>query len=690
MKTNLEIDISRMHCESCVKILTESLTDLEGVVNVDISLKDNKGKIIFENSLINSNNILDTVEKEGYGAKIVSEEVDNLMDNKNNSGIEILKKSILSGSPIKILLESKIEADGKMTRGEKNDFIFEGKINNSKQAEFDIPENIDSDNFINKFLSSINFFNVFDSFLKQDEIKDSKKEKDSNTVIEKTSTISSIEKNKRVSLSISGMHCASCSSIIERTLKKIPGISSASVNFGSEKALVIYDESVVNIDSIIKAIKKAGYAHNLIKDNDDGFENKKNLREISVLRKKFLFGLILSLPMFYFMLLDFFKWLPGSGIIPPYVALISLILATPVQFIIGLGFYKGAWSSLRMRTFNMDSLIAIGTSVAFFYSLYSYVSYVLINNSFIGLSGLKISDIYFETAAFLITFVLLGKWLEKKTKGQTSDAIRKLMGLQAKTARVIKNGAVVDMPVEEVVHGDIVLVRPGEKIPVDGKIVRGTSYVDESMVTGESLPVEKKIGDNIIGATINKNGSVEFEATKIGSETVLSQIIKLIEDAQGSKAPIQSFADRISAWFVPAVIGIASITFLIWFFVLKSGLSFSLMGFTAVIVIRCPFALGLATPTAIMVGTGKGAEHGILIRSAEALERLYKINTILLDKTGTLTEGKPRVTDIIAADTYTQDDLLRLAASVEHDSEHPLAEAVGKAAGEKGQIGRDK
>ena len=678
MKTTLEIDISRMHCESCVKILTESLTDLEGVVNVDISLKDNKGKIIFENSLINSNNILDTIEKEGYGAKIVSEEVDNLMDNNNNSGIEILKKSIPSGSPIKILLESKIEADGKMTRGEKNDFIFEGKINNSKQAEFDIPENIDSDNFINKFLSSINFFNVFDSFLKQDEIKDSKKEKDSNTVIEKTSTISSIEKNKRVSLSISGMHCASCSSIIERTLKKIPGISSASVNFGSEKALVIYDESVVNLDSIIKAIKKAGYAANLIKDNDDGFESKKKLRETSVLRKKFLFGLILSLPMFYFMLLDFFKWLPGSGIIPPYVALISLILATPVQFIIGLGFYKGAWSSLRMRTFNMDSLIAIGTSVAFFYSLYNYVSYVLINNSFIGLSGLKISDIYFETAAFLITFVLLGKWLEKKTKGQTSDSIKKLMGLQAKTARVIRNGLAVDIPINEVVHGDIVLVRPGEKIPVDGKIIRGTSYVDESMVTGESLPVEKKIGDNIIGATINKNGSVEFEATKIGSETVLSQIIKLIEDAQGSKAPIQSFADRISAWFVPAVIGIASITFLIWFFVLKSGLSFSLMAFTAVIVIACPCALGLATPTAIMVGTGKGAEHGILIKGGEPLEAAEKIKAIIFDKTGTLTKGKPEVTDVVSLGNYDEDEIILLAASIEKSSEHPLAEAIFK------------
>jgi Cu+-exporting ATPase len=680
MKTNLEIDISGMHCDSCAKLITESLADLEGVIGAEISQKDNKGKVIFENSLINSNNILDAIGKEGYGAKIVSEEVDNLKES-NDSGIEILKKSIPSGSPFKILLESRVEADGKITRGEKNDFIFEGKINNARQAEFDIPENIDSDNFINKFLGSINFFNAFDSFLSQDKInqdkdKDLKKEKDSKTVIEKTLTLSSVEKNKRVSLSITGMHCASCSSIIERTLKKIPGVGSASVNFGSEKALVIYDESVVNLENIIKAIKKAGYAANLIKDNDDGSENKKNLKEISVLRKKFLFGLILSLPMLYFMLLDFFKWLPGSGIFPPYVALISLILAIPVQFVIGLGFYKGAWSSLRMKTFNMDSLIAIGTSVAFFYSLYNYVSYVLINNSFIGLSGLKIPEIYFETAAFLITFVILGKWLEKKAKGQTSDAIKKLMGLQPKTARIIRNGLAVDIPINEVTHGDIVLVRPGEKIPVDGKITSGTSYVDESMVTGESIPVEKKIGDNVIGATMNKNGSFEFETTKIGSETVLSQIIKLIEDAQGSKAPIQSFADRISAWFVPIVISIAAITFLIWFFVLKGGVSFSLMAFTAVIVIACPCALGLATPTAIMVGTGKGAEYGILIKGGEPLEAAGKVKSIIFDKTGTLTKGKPEVTDIVSLGSYDEDEILSIAASIEKSSEHPLAEAI--------------
>jgi Cu+-exporting ATPase len=603
MKTNLEIEISGMHCESCAKILTESLSDLEGVMEINISQEDNKGKVIFENTLVDPDSIINTIEKEGYGAKIVSEKAD---ESVSNNEIEIIKKSIPSGSPFKILLESRIEADGK--------------------------------------ISSKNI----------------------------------AEKKKRISLSISGMHCASCSAIIERSLKKIPGISSASVNFGSEKALVTYDESVVNLDSIIKAIKKAGYAANLIKDNDDEFESKKKLKEITSLRRKFLFSLILSLPMLYFMLLDFFKWLPGGGILPSYIALTSLILAAPVQFIAGLGFYKGAWSSLRMRTFNMDSLIAIGTSVAFFYSLYNYVSYVLINNSFIGLSGLKIPDIYFETAALLITFVLLGKWLEKKAKGQTSDAIKKLMGLQAKTVRVIRGGAAVDIPINEVIHGDIVLVRPGEKIPVDGKIISGTSYVDESMVTGESIPVEKSVGDTVIGATMNKNGSFEFEATKVGSETVLSQIIKLIEDAQGSKAPIQSFADRISSWFVPIVIGLASITFLIWFFVLKSGLSFSIMAFTAVIVIACPCALGLATPTAIMVGTGKGAEHGILIKGGEPLEAAEKIKAVIFDKTGTLTKGKPEVTDVVSLGNYDEDEIITLAASIEKSSEHPLAEAIFK------------
>ncbi|OGY71743.1 MAG: copper-translocating P-type ATPase, partial [Candidatus Jacksonbacteria bacterium RIFCSPHIGHO2_02_FULL_44_25] len=394
--------------------------------------------------------------------------------------------------------------------------------------------------------------------------------------------------------------------------------------------------------------------------------------------KKFVCGLVLSLPMLYFMLLDFFWFLPGRVAILPYIGIVSLILTTPVQFIIGAGFYKGMWSSLRMKTFNMDSLIAIGTSTAFFYSLWQFASYVAETGSVVGLNGEKIPEIYFETAAFLITFVILGKWLEAKTKGSTSDAIKKLMGLKAKTARVSKNGVVADVPIDQVIVGDIIVVRPGEKIPVDGTVLKGQSSVDESMITGESIPVEKNPGATVIGATINKHGSFEFTATKVGSETTLAQIIRIVEEAQGSKAPIQAFADRISAYFVPVVIVLAIITFLVWYLVLGASLAFSLMAFTAVIVIACPCALGLATPTAIMVGTGKGAEHGILIKGGEPLEAACKVKAIVFDKTGTLTKGRPEVTDVVSATMADEEKIVSIAASLEKLSEHPLAEAIVK------------
>lgn len=482
-------------------------------------------------------------------------------------------------------------------------------------------------------------------------------------------------KQNKSNLSLSGMHCASCAGIIERTIKKLDGVESANVNFATEKALVKFDEEKISEDKIIEAVKKAGYKATAINEKDKNFETNKREAETNSLRSKFIAGLILSIPMLYFMLLDFFKFLPGSSSLPPYVGIISLILAIPVQFIIGAGFYKGAWSSLKMKTFNMDSLIAIGTSTAFFYSLINYILYFINNQSLIGLSGEKIPQLYFETAAFLITFVLLGKWLEAKAKGKTSDAIKKLMGLQAKTARVIRNGKTEDIAIDEVVSGDIIVVRPGEKIPTDGEITKGSSAVDESMVTGESMPIEKNIGDKVIGATINKNGSFEFVATKVGSETTLAQIIRLIEDAQGSKAPIQAFADKISAWFVPAVIVIAALTLIIWL-LLGASISFALMAFTAVIVIACPCALGLATPTAIMVGTGKGAEYGILIKGGEPLEQTEKIGAVIFDKTGTLTNGKPEVTDVIGLGSSDDNELVKIAASIEKSSEHPLAEAI--------------
>jgi Cu+-exporting ATPase len=400
-------------------------------------------------------------------------------------------------------------------------------------------------------------------------------------------------------------------------------------------------------------------------------------------RKKFFIGLGLSLPLLYFMLLDFLPWLPGAGSLMPYIGVLSLILATPVQFYLGAGFYKGTWSGLRMKTFNMDSLIAIGTSAAYFYSLVFFIKYAVENMSLIGVMGEKIPEMYFETAAFLITFVILGKWLEARATSKTNDAIKKLMSLQAKTARVVRSGETVDIPIDQVKSGDVIVVRPGEKIPVDGEVVKGTSSIDESMITGESIPVEKQVGDRVIGATINKNGSLEFKATRVGSETTLSRIIKLIEDAQNSKAPIQAMADRISSWFVPFVILAAVATFLIWFFILGSSFSFALMAFTAVVVIACPCALGLATPTAIMVGTGKGAEKGILIKGGEPLQAAKDIDAIVFDKTGTLTYGKPVVTDIVGTKKFKEKDVISIAASLENTSEHPLAEAIVSSAKEK-------
>jgi Cu+-exporting ATPase len=497
----------------------------------------------------------------------------------------------------------------------------------------------------------------------------------------KTNNLIDNQKESRINLSLSGMHCSSCANLIEKTLNKMPGVKQASVNFAAEKALVQFEPGKADIQRAIAAVAKAGYRAEVVDANDADYNKRKREKEIKSYASKFWLSFVLSLPMLYFMLLDFFA-IPGRAAVLPYVGIISLILTIPIQFIIGMGFYRGMWSSLKMRTFNMDSLIAIGTSTAFIYSLFNFVTYFIATKSVIGLNG-KIPELYFETAAYLITFVILGKLLEVKTKGKTGDAIKKLMGLRAKTARVVRDGKTLDIAIEEVVHGDIVIVRPGEKIPVDGKIVKGISAVDEAMITGESMPVEKNVGDMVIGSTINKTGSFEFEATRIGSETALAQIIRLIEDAQGSKAPIQGFADRISAIFVPIVIGLAILTFLVWFFLLGATLSFALMAFTSVIVIACPCALGLATPTALMVGTGKGAEYGVLVKGGEPLEAACHINAVVFDKTGTLTKGKPEVTDILSFEKIDEDEILSIVASLEKLSEHPLAEAIYSHANEE-------
>jgi len=474
----------------------------------------------------------------------------------------------------------------------------------------------------------------------------------------------------QTTLSITGMHCASCSALITRKLKKTAGVEEANVNYGANKARIRFDPAEVNEQGLIAAVKAAGYGAVVSDEKDREAEKKRRLDEIRSYQRKFWIGLILSLPMLAFMVLSFLPQSQIHEVVMPYMGIVSLILATPVQFWLGYGFYRGMWSSLKMGTFNMDSLIAIGTSTAYLYSLYNFITHLVTEGTVIG----EMHDLYFEVAALLITFVLLGKWLEAQAKGKTSEAIQKLMGLQAKTARILRDGQTVDIPIEEVQAGDIVVVRPGEKIPVDGTVIKGLSSVDESMLTGESIPVEKKEGDRVFGATMNGHGSIEFKAEKVGAETALAQIIRFVEEAQGSKAPIQAFADWISSWFVPAVIGIAILTFAIWMF-LGAGLTFSLLAFVSVIVIACPCAMGLATPTSIMVATGKGAEQGILIRGGEPLEAAKRINTIVFDKTGTLTKGKPEVTDVIALHG-SEEELLQLAASLEQGSEHPLAESI--------------
>lgn len=475
----------------------------------------------------------------------------------------------------------------------------------------------------------------------------------------------------RITLSISGMHCASCAAIIMRKLKKTPGVLDANVNYAAAKATVRFDAANADEEKIIKAVKSAGYGAEAVDENDRDADKKRREAEIAHYRTYFLRSLALSAPLVYFMLLSFIPKLPFKMELEPYMGIVSFLLAAPVQFWLGAGFYRGMWSSLKMLMFNMDSLIAIGTSTAFFYSMFNLASGMLKNKSLFA----ETENLYFEVAALLITFVLLGKWLESRAKGKTSDAIQKLMGLQAKTARVVKNGEIMDIPIEEVLVGDTVIVRPGEKIPVDGKVTKGLSSVDESMLTGESIPVEKKPGDNVFGATMNNNGSFEFRAEKVGAETALAQIIRFVEDAQGSKAPIQAFADWVSSWFVPAVIGVSILTLIVWL-ALGAGVTFAVLAFVSVIVIACPCALGLATPTSIMVATGKGAQQGILIRGGEPLEAANHINTIVFDKTGTLSKGKPEVTDVVSLEGEGESGVLRIAASLEQGSEHPLAESI--------------
>ncbi|ABN53069.1 MAG TPA: copper-translocating P-type ATPase [Hungateiclostridium thermocellum] len=468
----------------------------------------------------------------------------------------------------------------------------------------------------------------------------------------------------KVELKISGMSCAACSARIEKRLNKVAGVAKASVNLATERANIEYDADKVKTDDLIKIVDDLGYKAERIENISKDREKEQREKEIKKLKAELIASAILSSPLILAMVFML------TGIDVPFLhnEYFQLVIATPVQFIIGLRFYRNAYHAIKARSANMDVLIAMGTSAAYFFSVY---------NAFFAhpVEMGMMKELYFEASSTIITLILLGKYLEAVAKGKTSEAIKKLMGLQAKTARVVRNGVEEDIPVEEVQVGDIIVVRPGEKIPVDGRIIEGNSSVDESMLTGESLPVEKKVGDFVTGATINKFGTFKFEATKVGKDTVLSQIIKMVEDAQGSKAPIQKIADRVSGIFVPAVIGIAVVTFAAWY--LATGeLNSAIVNAVSVLVIACPCALGLATPTAIMVGTGKGAEKGILIKGGEHLEMAYKLNSVVLDKTGTITKGKPEVTDIIPLGSMEKNEIVKLSAVAEKASEHPLGVAI--------------
>ncbi|MEW5807091.1 MAG: heavy metal translocating P-type ATPase [Acidobacteriota bacterium] len=481
----------------------------------------------------------------------------------------------------------------------------------------------------------------------------------------------------RIKIPIEGMSCASCVQKVERSLKRVEGVIEASVNIGTGLASIRYLPGVVGYPDLKKAVESAGgYRAGAPVEETCGEEAKKTMpgeKEIPVLKKKLIISAILT---FLVLLGSFRDFLPFLRFLHEDVnRIILFFLTVPVMFWCGASFFRGAFLGLKHFSSDMNTLIAVGTSSAFFYS-----ATATFFPGYFESAGQK-PDIYYDTAAVIITLILLGRMLETRAKGKTSEAIRKLMDLQPKTARIVRDGQEEDLPVKEVVPGNIIIIRPGEKIPVDGIVLEGSSSVDESMLTGENLPVQKSVNDAVFGATINKTGSFKLRATKVGKDTALAQIIRMVQDAQGSKAPIQKLADRVAGIFVPVVISLAILTFIVWLiFAPSSAFKLALLNFVSVLIIACPCALGLATPTAVMVGTGRGAEMGILIKDAQALETLYKIDTIILDKTGTITKGEPSVTDIIPSEGMEESYLLKSAASCERVSEHPLAEAIVKAA----------
>ena len=477
--------------------------------------------------------------------------------------------------------------------------------------------------------------------------------------------------DERVTMNIGGMTCASCVAHVSKALEDVPGVESATTNLATERATVEFVVGAVTIADLRHAVEDAGYSFEGLAG--DEMRDTASPREQALLRHKFVVSLGVAATIMALTTVE-----RTTELLPFRPDFIFLALATPVQVWAGRQFYTSAWGALKHRTSNMSTLIAVGTSVAFLYS--TFVTFFGDSSFFEDVE----TATYFDTSTAIIGLVLLGRFLEARAKGRASNAIKALMGLQAKSARVVRDGEQIDVPLEEVVEGDIVMVRPGEKVATDGELVDGLSWIDESMLTGESAPVEKRPGDKVIGATINTTGGFTYRATRVGRDSMLAQIVRLVEEAQGSKAPIQRLADLIASYFVPVVILVAAAVFGIWFvFGPEPTYLYAMLTAVAVLIIACPCAMGLATPTAIMVGTGKGAESGILIRNAEALETAHKVEVVVMDKTGTLTTGHPTLTDVLATG-IDEDELLRLAASAEQGSEHPLGEAVVEAAAERG------
>ncbi len=496
------------------------------------------------------------------------------------------------------------------------------------------------------------------------------------------------KKIESVSLPVEGMTCASCVARVEKALKKVEGVDNVAVNFATEKVSLSFDNDKVDLAKLAEVVEDAGYK--LIEPEEkkeestnstdalQSAEEDSHKKAYQKLKKEFIFAAVMAIPIMVLSMINMTGWFRAWSPVPPeYIDRLLFLATTLVMFISGKRFFTISWRLVKHFGADMNTLVAVGTGTAYVYSTIAVLFPKLLGITDAG------AHIYFDTATAIIALILMGRLLEAGAKAKTSTAIKQLMGLQPKTARVILSGIEKDIPISDVSKDYIVVVRPGEKIPVDGIITEGHTTIDESMVTGESLPVEKNAGQKVIGGTINKNGSIRFKATAVGKDTVIAQIIKLVEDAQGSKAPIQSLADKIAAVFVPVVISIALITFLIWYLIIGISFTAAMINFIAVLVIACPCALGLATPTAIMVGTGLGASNGILIKNAESLERAHKIDTVVLDKTGTVTTGKPAVTDIIRFNGYDEDKLLQLTASLENKSEHPLGLAIVERAKER-------